>query len=126
MNTLQFAFFITTLSILCASCTKELRYTKEELYKIATRADPTVTFILPNSLTEGVNCADYSEGCHSAHIVSVQKLELIAVEFASETAAIYAAKKFKGFYVRNWMLDDVTGEPVLEKFVQEKLGAKKP
>ena len=40
--------------------------------------------------------------------------------------AKFAAKKVRGFYVRNWMLDDVTGEPVLEKFVQESLEAKKP
>lgn len=92
----------------------------------AKAADPSVTVILPKSITEGVSCTDYSEGCMSAHIVRVRGLEFIAVEFMTEQDAIYAAKKFRGFYFYNWLFDDVTGEPELEKFVVEKLEAKKP
>jgi hypothetical protein len=28
--------------------------------------------------------------------------------------------------VRNWLLDDVSGEPLLERFVEKSLEAKKP
>lgn len=122
----QFRFFLLTLSILAVSCTKEVKYSKEALLKLAQEADPSVTVILPNSLTEGISCTDYPEGCVSAHIVRVQKLDLIAVEFQSEAQAIFAAKKVRGYYLRNWLLDDVRGEPVLEKFAVEKLKAKKP
>jgi hypothetical protein len=114
------------LSILAASCTKEVKYSKEALLAKAQEADPTVTYILPKSMTEGVSCNDYSEGCVSAHIVRVRDLDLIAVEFMSEAEAIHAAKKFRGYYIHNWLLDDVVGEPILEKFVGEKLGGKKP
>ena len=117
------AFMIIGLG---ASCTKEVKYSKEALLKKAQEADPSVTYILPNSLTEGVSCGDYAEGCVGAHIVRVQNLDLIAVEFGTEAQAIYAAKKVRGYYIRNWLLDDVTGEPILEKFVTEKLEAKKP
>lgn len=92
----------------------------------AQEGDPSVTVILPRSITEGVQCTDYTEGCISAHIVKIKNLEMIAVEFNSEKEAVLAAKKFRGYYIRNWLLDDVTGEPVLEKFVVEKLEAKKP
>lgn len=115
-----------TLSILSASCTKEVKYTKEALYAKAVAADPSTTFILPKSINEGVSCTEYTEGCVSAHIVKIQNLEIIAVEFMTEADAMFAAKKFRGYYTRNWLLDDVTGEPVLEKFVVEKLEAKKP
>lgn len=108
------------------SCTKEVKYTKEQLYFKAHAADPTVTFIIPRSMTEGVSCSSYTEGCLSAHTVQVQKLDMIAVEFMTEEQAKFAAKKVRGYYVRNWLLDDVTGEPVLEKFVEEALEAKKP
>jgi hypothetical protein len=121
-----FPLIVTGLSILSASCTKEVKYSKEALYSKATKADPTVTFVLPRSITEGASCTDYSEGCVSAHIVKVQNLELIAVEFMNEANAIYAAKKYKGYYLGNWLFDDVSGEPILEKFVTEKLEAKKP
>jgi hypothetical protein len=117
---------LLVMSILAASCTKEVKYSKEALLAKAQQADPSVTYILPKSMTEGVTCNDYSEGCVSAHIVRVKNLDLIAVEFMSEAEAILAAKKFRGYYINNWLLDDVVGEPVLEKFVTEKLGAKKP
>lgn len=123
-----FPLILLGLSILTASCseTKELKYSKEELYFMAVKADPDVSFVLPKSITEGIQCSDYSEGCVAGHTVKVKNLELIAVEFMTEKEAIYAAKKYRGYYVRNWLLDDVTGEPILEKFVTEKLGAKKP
>ena len=112
--------------MLGASCTKEVKYTKEALYDKAKKADASVTFILPKSISEGVNCSDYSSGCVSAHTVRVQNLDMIAVEFMTEQDAIYAAKKYRGYYYYNWMFDDVSGEPILEKFVTEKLEAKKP
>lgn len=115
-----------SLSILSASCTKEVKYSKETLLAKAQAVDPTITVILPKSMAEGVTCAEYSEGCLSAHIVRVKNLDLIAVEFMSQGEAILAAKKFRGYYTHNWLLDDVTGEPVLEKFVTEHLEAKKP
>lgn len=113
------------LSILSASCTKELKYTKEEILALAQGKDPSVTVILPKSLTEGVTCTDYSEGCLSAHIVRVKNLDMIAVEFMTTENAIIGAKKIKGYQLRNWIFDDVTGEPVLERFVEKELEAKK-
>jgi hypothetical protein len=56
----------------------------------------------------------------------VRKLELIAVEFETEEQAKAAARKFRGWYTRNWLLDDVTGEPALEDFVSRHLEAKRP
>jgi hypothetical protein len=112
--------------MLSAACTKELKYTKEELYAKAVAAEPTVTFVLPSGLTAGVSCTDYAEGCVGAHIVRVRGLDLIAVEFLTEAQAVYAAKKIRGYYARNWVFDDAAGEPILERFVAEKLEAKKP
>lgn len=114
------------LSILSASCTKEVRYSKEELLKKAQAGDSTVQLILPKSMNEGVSCSNYTDGCISGHTVKVQNLELIAVEFATEAQAKYGAKKIRGYYTANWVFDDVTGEPVLEEFVSRVLEAKKP
>jgi hypothetical protein len=108
------------------SCNKEEIYSKETLLKRAQTADSSVTVVLPRSMTDGVHCSDYPEGCLSAHIVRVKGLDMIAVEYPTNKEAVYAAKKVRGYYVRNWLLDDVKGEPVLEKFVSEKLEAKMP
>ena len=112
--------------MLLISCTKEVRYTKEKLLKLAQAADPTVTYMLPKSINEGVNCAAYTEGCLSGHLVRVQNLEMIAVEFMTEEQAKRAAIKYRGYYLRNWFFDDVAGEPLLEAFVLNKLNAIKP
>ncbi len=117
---------LLALSILSASCTKEVKYSKEELLHRAQAADPTVQLILPRSINEGISCSNYTEGCLSGHTVKVQNLDLIAVEFATEEQAKYAAKKIRGYYTGNWVFDDVTGEPILEKFVSRVLDAKKP
>ncbi len=58
--------------------------------------------------------------------MKVRNLDLIAVEFLTEEQAKYAAKKIRGYYVGNWIFDDVTGEPILEEFVSRALDAKKP
>lgn len=120
--------FPTTLclSILSASCTKEVRYSKEQLLKRAQAADSSVTLILPRSINDGVSCSAYTDGCMSGHTVKVKNLELIAVEFGTEEQARYAAKKIRGYYTKNWVFDDVTGEPVLEEFVSRVLDAQKP
>jgi hypothetical protein len=113
--------------LLFFGCSKdEPKYTKDQLFDLSRAADSSTALVLPKSMSEGVNCSDYTDGCLSAHIVKVRSLELIAVEFQSTEQANYAAKKFRGYYVRNWLLDDVRGEPILEKFVEEHLEAKKP
>ncbi len=114
------------MSILVASCTKEVKLTKEELLSKALAADPSVKVLLPSSINTGASCSDYSAGCLSAHTVKVGSLEMIVVEFMTEEDALFAAKKYRGFFLKNWFFDDVTGEPSLEKFVTEKLEAKKP
>jgi peptide deformylase len=126
MKIVSFLLIPLSLSILNASCSKKVKYSKEELLKIALKADPSVSFILPRSMSEGVTCAEYTEGCLSAHITRVKGLDLIAVEFTDMKHAERAAKKFRGYYSRNWFFDDVRGEPVLERFVIEHLEAKKP
>lgn len=88
--------------------------------------DPGMTFVLPRNMNEGVHCSDYTPPCHSGHIVKVKNLDVIALEYMTEEEAINSARKIKGYYVRNWTFDDVTGEPILERFVEEALKAKKP
>lgn len=92
----------------------------------AKAADSSVTVILPKTMSEGVNCSQYTSGCLAGHIVRIQNLDMIAIEFSTEEQAIFAAKKFRGYYFANWFFDDVAGEPTLEKFVESALEAKKP
>ena len=127
MKTYLFPLFLGLLSILSASCTKEVKYTKDEILDLAQAADPSVKVILSRD-KEVTNCSngDYPEGCQNVFVVSVKDMEILAVEFLSQEQAIYAAKKVRGYYLHNWLLDDVAGEPILERFVEKELKAKKP
>lgn len=116
---------IISFLVLSACSKEELKYSKEELYAKAKEVDASTTFILPKGISTGPSCADYAEGCLATHIVQVKKLDLIAVEYLTEEQAKFAAKKVDGYFIRNWMLDDVTGEPTLVRFA-ELLEAKKP
>jgi xanthine dehydrogenase molybdopterin-binding subunit B len=119
-------FFWPMVVLLSASCSRQLKYSKEELFSKALRADASVKFIIPRGINEGINCKDYSDGCLAGHTVQMKGLDFIAVEFATEEQARRAAKKYRGYYTRNWLFDDVSGEPTLERFVTDSLEAKKP
>lgn len=123
---MKFFSILILFLFLLISCNKELKYTKEDILKLAQKNDPTVTVILPQSMTEGIHCSEYSEGCIAGHIIRIKKLDMIGVEFVTEEQAILAAKKVRGFYSRNWLFDDVKGEPILEKFVTDVLNAQEP
>lgn len=114
------------LLFIILSCSKPVKWSKEDLLKKAQQADPSISIILPKTMADGISCDVYSEGCLAGHIVSLRGLNFIAVEFSTEEQAINAAKKYRGYYTRNWLLDDVTGEPALEDFAQKSLEAKKP
>lgn len=92
---------------------------------MAQAADSSVTVIIPK-MDEGVQCQTYEPPCLSGHLVSVRGIEFIAIEYTSEKEARQSALKYRGYYTANWMFDDVSGEPMLEKFVQDHLEAKKP
>ena len=50
---------------------------------------------------------------------------MAALFYDDQKDALKAAKRIKGYVSRNWVLDEVRGEPVLERFVVKYLKAKK-
>lgn len=114
------------LSILTVSCTGEVKYFKEEIYKIATTTDPRIEFVLANNFEGKLpNCSNYIGDCINVFGVKLGMLYFIAVEYGSNADAKKAALKYRGYYFHNWFFDDVSGEPALEEFMV-KLEAKKP
>ncbi len=109
------------------SCTKEKEptYLKEELVNLApAEGTDKIETVLARDINDAVPCADYGEGCLSAHRFRTRGLNFIAVEFETPTQAERAAKKIYGWTARNWLLDDVDGEPLLERWASEHLKAK--
>ena len=84
-----------------------------------------MSIVIPK-MEEGVRCDEYTPPCYSGHIVKIKNLDMLALEYLSQTEAMEAAKKYRGYYTGNWFFDDVAGEPLLEEFVSKHLDAKKP
>ena len=125
---MKIALFFLFL-IISSSCTKESRYSSSEMWKLAFKADPSIELILITEPTKRILCENYqAKGCifGSGKRIKVRLVELIAIEFATETDARNAAKTYNQYYAKNWFFDEVKGEPVLESFIKNVYGAKNP
>ena len=119
------AFFIL---ITCISCSEDSpTYTPLELYDIAVKYDSDISQVRLNDLNRP-NCLEYSKGCIQEFVFryKVRKVEMSVVMFDTQENAKKAAFKVGQYYVRNWLFDDVAGEPVLEHFVTDAFKAQRP
>ncbi len=96
---------------------------------MAVAFDPKVELVpIPNhEAHRRVVCSQYGAGCikGSGKRVLVRKVELIVIQFNTEEDAKKEAARLGQWYARNWLLDDVHNEPVLEDFVVRAFKAKK-
>jgi|GEM_PF-4749782 len=93
-----------------------------------TQKDPTATLLIAESLGEGPACKKgdqdiYGKGCLAAFRAKILGLEVVLVEFDSAENAKATARFLQQWSVKNWLLDEVTGERPLEIFFQESLEA---
>jgi hypothetical protein len=120
----QLFLFLLVLSVACSK-EKEPTYLKEELLALApAEGADKIEVVLARDINDAVPCADYGDGCLSAHRFRTRGLGFIAVEFSTPAEAESAAKKIYGYTARNWLLDDIDGEPTLERWAVEHLKAK--
>ncbi|MFZ4715693.1 MAG: hypothetical protein ACOYL6_18360 [Bacteriovoracaceae bacterium] len=125
MNKIVQLCFFTIFVLQVSSCSKPITIPRDQLYKLTVAKDPEAHLVIPG-LGQGVKCTDYGPGCVGAHTVALKRVEMIAVEYDTEESAIKDAVRLNAYYIKNWIFDDVTDEPVLEKFVIEAYGAVNP
>ena len=117
MKILFFALFV-----LSSACTKKLpTYSREEMYGLVKNGDPSVFVYI--SEDKKVNCYEYKPVCNVGFTAKVIGLDMIFLQYDTVEDAKKAAAWLGSYHVRNWVLDDVKAEPLLEKFAKEKLSA---
>ena len=133
MNMRDQKFFFGLCILFLFSCSNKNKvYSKFDMLRIAKDAKSEVEFILPSDLNSGIKCLlkdgnyNYGPGCLSAHQLKIGDLDFVAVEFDSEEHAYKEALRLKQCYVRNWLFDEVYGEPSLEQFVKSVFGGTCP
>lgn len=116
--------FLLLFIISCSCKDEEITYSKNQMIEWAQKVDPSAKFKLGESMTDIIPCTDYGEGCVGVVRIEVRKVVLVAAEFTSRRYAYESAKRIYAYHYNNWVLDDVVGEPMLEKFVKEAFDAK--
>lgn len=121
-------YFILVFTLAACSCSeKELpNYGNKDLLDMARKGDPDLKLIIPKDISETlVYCSNYNPPCRYGIKAVVKRIEMTALFYEKQEDALKAAKRIKGYVVRNWVLDDVVGEPILERFVVKYLNAEK-
>lgn len=121
-------FFILILSSFFSGCFSDEKpnISRDELLKRGRIGDPELKVLVPKSISDSlINCGDYTPPCRFGYIVVIKKIKLKVLAYEKQSDALVAAKRVRGYVARNWVFEDVTGEPILERFVQKHFGAVK-
>lgn len=120
--------FLALLTLILFSCSKEQSYSPIQMFQLAYEFDKSIEEVRITDPSRSIKCHTYPEGCipNSPKRFKVRLVELIVIQYKSEALACAAAKKLGQYYTRNWLFDDVKGEPVLESFVKQVYDAKSP
>ena len=101
------------------------RYSRDEMLGFAKAGDPTMEIKIGAIDKALVDCNDYKVPCRTGYMVIIKRLGLKALHYDSQKEAIKSARRLKTYRSRNWVFDDVVGEPILERFVVKHLKASK-
>ena len=123
--------FVIVLGLSFSCTKKEPVYTISEMFKMANEADVAIEEVFipdtDNFRHLRVICDNYGEGCKgNGKRFKVKGVDILLIEFESETSARAEAQRINQWHARNWLFDDVTGEPVLESYVVKAFKAVNP
>lgn len=122
---LYFCSFIFLIAF--TGCSKKVKHADltmktSEMYQLLNEHD-----IQEDKRTENaIRFSEYSMGVSESNSRSLvfQELNFYVIEYPNEESARREAKRLNQFYVKNWLIDKVAGEPILEGLVIKALKAK--
>ncbi len=120
---------IICITILNVSCSKKIesppRLKVEELVKLL---GPVKELKNTDPLAIAYKAAYYGEGLvpDSYKLLAYKDLAFLLIEFENEDKAHKEALRLKQYYHKNWLIDEVSGEPSLEDLIIYKLHAINP
>lgn len=119
-----FIFLLAFILVSCSCSEDSPTWDKDEMLDFAREADPDMKIKIGDLSKTLVDCRDYIPRCLIGYRVVLKGLEFNALTYKDQKLAIKAAKRIRGYYSRNWVFDEVRGEPVLERIVIKYLKGK--
>lgn len=93
---------------------------------MAKEVEPDLRVMVPESFDKPVvDCKLYKPVCKAGYKIKMRGMMIMPLEYNNYKDAYDCAKRINGYWVKNWVFDDVIGEPILERFVEKTFGAKK-
>lgn len=127
------SFFIICSLLSFGGCSKKAehqgeKYKLEEIKKMMEEGGAAE---LPKKIEEGgvpIPFSEYSPGVNQVESYGLryQRLVFFAISFETEEMAKNEALRLNQYYTRNWLIDRVEGEPLLEDFALVALKAINP
>lgn len=119
---------LLVLLVFSISCSKkkeivEPTYNAEEFMALAHETGPS-----NEKGEDAMKLSDYSPGVNriDSRALKYKRLTFYAIEFETVDQARKEALRLNQYFARNWLLDRVEGEPVLEDYVIETFKAANP
>ena len=106
-------------------CWESTQYTRREFYQLGKKSAPQLKIVRPGEEERWSSCFDYGRGCEEILNLSYQGVSFICVRYQDAGQAIQFGRSIDAYVAKNWLLDDVSGEPILERFVQRAWKAQK-
>lgn len=122
---MKLTYLLLSFILVSCSCSEELpNYDKKEMLGMAYEADPNMKIEVGTIDKTLVDCKDYVPRCRTGFRVVIKGIKFNALLYNDQKIALKAAKRIRGYVSRNWVFDEVRGEPVLERIVMKHLKAK--
>ncbi len=108
--------------LLLLSCfSKEDSFSQAEIWDLISQnsKDAKIVPIANHEIHRRVVCKNYGPGCinGTGKRIAIKGIEFLIIRFQSPEKARTEARRINQWYVRDWILDDIKNEPVLEKFM---------
>jgi hypothetical protein len=116
---------ILFLFISCDSKEEPLpNITQGEMFSMATKADPNMKILIGTMQKAAVTCSEYKIPCKIGYLVRLKNMEIKVLYYINQDKALESAKRLRAYVSRNWVFDDVRGEPILERLIVKHMDAK--
>lgn len=116
--------WLLVLTILTSCFGESDTYSREQFLSMARKGDPDLKLVAPKSISDKVvDCYDYIPNCRYGYRVIIKNVQMVVLFYDKPENAKKSARRLMAYRSRNWVLEEVKGEPILERFAKKYLKA---